>query len=862
MPKDSSSQFPDYHGGVRNGIPKFSRKMIATIIAVLFAATAAVLLTGRFMMLRYRSNVEHNSASLLKEYSSQVCSSVEESLNHDWHLADYVAATLEVANTENDDEIFTALQKLRSASNIKNINLYSKDGHEIDADGHDVTLPEASKHIYEAEKNGRYLVVVQSDIYFIRPVSSDLEIGGSQLAAVSVVVNLNDFVNNMGITSFDNSSLVYLTQQNGLVISSNAEEQSINIRNLFEDSTVRSLDSSSDTVEEALYGTGSYSFIYQNASKEDYYLVIESVDSDSVNDWNIVFEAPVDKVDQSINSYSSFITKMYTGFAAVIGLAILLTWWVYNNQRRKNLAEVFARERMLNLLVTNTNYVFALYKLKSAKPVFISSNAENVLGEENLLEIDDVNTEHVAFKYKSNENDAKIKDLNEMVAMWNQKSDFQSNSYNVNVNGAEKYFRLHLYPVVDSEAELLVIYVDTTEERQREIALEQALAMADEANKAKTKFLSNMSHDIRTPMNAIVNMTDFSLQSMDDKEHLQSYLQTIKLSSSHLLKLINDVLDMSRIESGKTIVEREPFSIQTEMDMIKKIIEPLCRYKHQKFSTEIQIEHEKIYGDSLKMRQILINLLNNAVKFTPDKGEISLIVKENPSIADNHVSYTFIVKDNGIGMSQNDLKVIFEPFSRIENGTSGRIEGTGLGLSICKSFVDAMGGHISVISHQGTGSTFTVILPFEILSNDVSIGAEVIDENISFQGKHVLLVEDNDINQTIATMMLEKLGFSVTVAKDGREGYTKFLTSQPYQFDLIFMDIQMPVMNGYEAAEAIRSSNHPQAQSIPIIAMTANVFKEDVAKARSSGMNAHIGKPLEMKDIIRAASRSLKREED
>jgi Osmosensitive K+ channel histidine kinase len=262
------------------------------------------------------------------------------------------------------------------------------------------------------------------------------------------------------------------------------------------------------------------------------------------------------------------------------------------------------------------------------------------------------------------------------------------------------------------------------------------------------------------------------------------------------------------------------------------------------------------------MRQILINLLNNAVKFTPDKGEISLIVKENPSIADNHVSYTFIVKDNGIGMSQNDLKVIFEPFSRIENGTSGRIEGTGLGLSICKSFVDAMGGHISVISHQGTGSTFTVILPFEILSNDVSIGVEVIDENISFQGKHVLLVEDNDINQTIATMMLEKLGFSVTVAKDGREGYTKFLTSQPYQFDLIFMDIQMPVMNGYEAAEAIRSSNHPQAQSIPIIAMTANVFKEDVAKARSSGMNAHIGKPLEMKDIIRAASRSLKREED
>ena len=207
--------------------------------------------------------------------------------------------------------------------------------------------------------------------------------------------------------------------------------------------------------------------------------------------------------------------------------------------------------------------------------------------------------------------------------------------------------------------------------------------------------------------------------------------------------------------------------------------------------------------------------------------------------------------------------MIFEPFSRVEEGESGRTEGTGLGLSICKSFVEAMGGHIDVVSARGKGSTFTVILPFEILENsEISFSDETVDEDVCFKGKHVLLCEDNDINRTIATMMLEKIGFIVDTALDGKEGYTRFISSQPYQYDLIFMDIQMPVMNGYEATTAIRSSNHPQSQSIPIIAMTANVFKEDIARARSAGMNGHIGKPLEMKDIIRAAARALKNEGD
>jgi len=380
----------------------------------------------------------------------------------------------------------------------------------------------------------------------------------------------------------------------------------------------------------------------------------------------------------------------------------------------------------------------------------------------------------------------------------------------------------------------------------REEDLRRALVLADSANRAKTQFLSNMSHDIRTPMNAIINMTRFTVENYDNKEKAMGFLKIIQESSDHLLKLINDVLDMSRIESGKLSFSSDPFNLDDDMQMVCEIIKPLCESKKQQFHyTLTSINHSNLKGDTTRFNRIIINLLNNAVKFTPENGNIYLTVSELPSLSTENASFRFEVRDTGIGISKEDIKRIFEPFTRADNDTVQAIEGSGLGLSISKRLVEAMGGSISVTSVLGKGSMFSVELYFPV--NIVSDGKKKSSkrEEVSFDGQTALLAEDNAINREIASIMLQKLGFTVEIACDGTEAVRMFSESALYHFDVIYMDIRMQPMNGYAAAETIRKLKRQDAKDIPIIAMTANVFSDDVEKARKAGMTAHIAKPID-----------------
>ena len=393
--------------------------------------------------------------------------------------------------------------------------------------------------------------------------------------------------------------------------------------------------------------------------------------------------------------------------------------------------------------------------------------------------------------------------------------------------------------------------------------LKLALAMAEQSNKAKTSFLSNMSHDIRTPLNAIISMSDFALQEKDIQPKVLNYLNIIKKSSSHLLQLINNVLDMSRIDSGKFVIKEEPFDFGVLINDVANIIHPDCKKKKITLYTESFIDHSYLIGDKLIIQRILINLLSNAVKFTPELGSIWFSIEEKPTLRDGKCAFQISVEDTGFGIKKENLKTIFSPFTREDNEKTANIEGTGLGLAITKNLIEAMGGSISVDSEENKGTKFTVDIFFTISS------AEKISEKESektkkvgndFGGIKALVVEDNTINRQIINILLQNINIKCDFAENGRIALEKFNAAPDKAYDLIYMDIQMPELNGYETTKALRSGEKEEGHTIPIIAMTANVFDEDVEKCRKAGMNAHIGKPIDPNQLAYVTSQVLSRQ--
>lgn len=433
-------------------------------------------------------------------------------------------------------------------------------------------------------------------------------------------------------------------------------------------------------------------------------------------------------------------------------------------------------------------------------------------------------------------------------------------------DGSEKNKQINVLWGDEGHHTICLVRCDVTDiisaEKNSRSVLQNALDLAQEANRAKTDFLSAMSHDIRTPMNAIIGMTDLALDDLDNRQHLSEYLDIIKSSSSHLLTLINDILDMSRIEKGKLKLARTSFNLSVEIDRFCSRYQLLMDKNSLNFLHNTELLHCNCIGDTAQLQRIWDNLVSNACKFTPPGGTVTFSACELPSDNERLGWYKFTISDTGIGIDSESLQHLFDPFFRSSDVISKHIEGSGLGLAIVKNIVDYKGGTISVTSRQGEGTTFTVTLPLHFdtaAEHPVEKPTHTFGSaDFDFSGKSLLLAEDHPINQKVAELILEKTGAAVTIVENGLQCTELFTGSAKGSFDAILMDIQMPIMNGYEAAQAIRSSTHPQSATIPIIAMTANAFAEDIKNALSAGMNAHIAKPIDPQKLYETLAAYIK----
>ena len=434
--------------------------------------------------------------------------------------------------------------------------------------------------------------------------------------------------------------------------------------------------------------------------------------------------------------------------------------------------------------------------------------------------------------------------------------------YDVIVNGGRRRYQgKFTLSLQDPEGAKIYVGVrDTTliEEERTEYnrKLMSALAQAEEANKGKSYFLFNMSHDIRTPLNAIIGYSELAKNHLDEKEVLDDYIYKIQTCGRQLLGLIGDVLDMAKIESGNLEISEKPCLCQDLMSDIMISVNESAKKKGLEFEASGNACHSTILCDKVKVQKILLNILSNAVKYTPQGGKISLSVQEKIREDEGLSDFTFVVKDNGIGISKEFLPYIFNSFSRERNATISGVSGTGLGMTITKRLVDAMGGKIEVESQQNMGTTVTVSITFSRLVGLEEKREEIIPDAF-LKGIRVLLVEDNEINGEIASEMLRELKVNVDLVTNGKECIDALLEKDAGYYDLVLMDIQMPVMDGYEATRIIRRFSDKDKRLIPVIAMTANAFEEDKQKAFQSGMNGHLAKPVEMRHLIQALKSAI-----
>ena len=395
--------------------------------------------------------------------------------------------------------------------------------------------------------------------------------------------------------------------------------------------------------------------------------------------------------------------------------------------------------------------------------------------------------------------------------------------------------------------------------RQAQVVAAEALQSAERASKAKTDFLSNMSHDIRTPMNAIIGITTLMKNELHQPEKLAEHLGKLETSGRLLLGIINDILDMSRIESGKTTLNIEKTNLPQQVSQLDSIIRQQASQRRQTFTVENHVQHENVLADPNRLNQVLMNILSNAVKYTPQGGHIRLDVEEL-SHTEHYAKYRFVVQDDGIGMSAVYQKTLFDPFTREEKSGTNRVQGTGLGMAITKSIVDLMGGTIHVESAPGKGSRFEVVLEFPIDAEaDKVQTASALPEEAEavspLSGMKFLCAEDNAINAEILEMLLETKGARCTICSNGQEIVDAFASVKPGEYDMILMDVQMPVMDGLEATRRIRNGENPLGRTIPILAMTANAFLEDMQKSKEAGMDEHLSKPVD----IAALEQTVKR---
>ena len=805
--------------------------------------------------------------------------------------------------------------------------------------------------------------------------------------AIAVTFSNDNILDLLSISAFDSKSDNYVINGEGRIIFNgssfrNTENRFYNVVNYLEDNS--DLTNQKLLSLEKSWTEGNMITLSTKIESVPYYLVSVPLEQSG---WILVGMVDAGVVNKNINQLQNL--TMGLGFSVsalllVILFSIVVTSYIKTKKRQQD--EIMFRDSLFSDLSQNVNDVFVILEEKTDEVVYVTPNIDSVLGvkeedvKKDIASIDGINGDRLIA--------SNLMELNKKDKIsWTQE-------YLNNDSGETRYLEITAYHTEFGSLKRIVIVIsDRSEERKLQNALSSSLEIAKNANAAKSNFLANMSHDIRTPMNAIVGYSTLLIKDADDKNKIIEIGKKITYSSQHLLSLINDVLDMSKIESGRTSLNSDKVDVSEVINNISEIVQVQTKSKKQSFEIKTKGNIPPyIYADKLRLTQILLNLLSNAVKYTEKNGTISLVV-EGYGNNGQTCHLRFIVSDNGQGMSREFIEKIFEPFSRETNSMTNKIQGTGLGMSITKSIIDLMGGTIDIQSELGKGSVFTVDLIFSVpldenddnffadheitrvlvgddeidvteniqsilsdagLECDAAIGglesvdkatrayednnsydviildwkmpdmdgvecvrrirkeigkdvpifvlssydvSEIEDEakkagvdlflpkpfflsnfqrvldtyyqnkanteevgnnSDDFSGVKILVAEDNEINAEIITELLDSIGIKCVIAEDGLEALRVFTEESPDEFDMIFMDIQMPIMDGYESARRIRASNNTRAKSIPIIAMTANAFEDDVKASMASGMNAHISKPIDferLKSIIKSFRR-------
>ena len=681
---------------------------------------------------------------------------------------------------------------------------------------------------------------------------------GFEYDAIAIAYENSDIVNVLDISVFNGNAQSFVVHPDGRVVVDHSSASWGNVYNIFGFLREHS-DMSEKEVNELLdkFKAGRTGAMLLNLDGRSYYLVYEKSD---IQDWMFLGLVQADIVNDSMNSLQRSTILLVS--AVVLCIAAFFISLVIQKSRinlKKKDTEILYRDELFQKLSMNVDDVFLMLDAKTYHADYVSPNVENLLGitvEQIRKDISILGKLHTA-----EQGDPEKNYLEEIQVNEQREWDFEY----VHLKTGEKrrFHNIAMGSEVNGKKKYILVMSDRTADWKMNQALSEAVRSAETANRAKSTFLSNMSHDIRTPMNAIIGFTTLAVSNIDDKKRVRDYLGKILSSSNHLLSLINDILDMSRIESGKIHLEETEVSLSDVLHDLKTIISGQIYAKQlDLYMDAMDVKDEDVYCDKTRLNQVLLNLLSNAVKFTPAGGTVSVRLKQFPGAVKGSGLYEIRVKDNGIGMSAEFVKKIFSPFERERTSTVSRTQGTGLGMAITKNIVDMMGGTIDVQTEQGKGTEFIVCLPFRIQSEKHHT-EKIAEDTIlpaagsDFRGKRILLVEDNELNSEIAVELLNAYGFVVDTAENGAEAVEKVKNSTPGNYDLVLMDVQMPVMNGYEATKQIRALNDPALAGITILAMTANAFNEDRKKALECGMNGFLSKPIVIEELIGTLQKNI-----
>ena len=758
-------------------------------------------------------------------------------------------------NASNEEQIRSSLDDLQTETGCAALYFLAADGSCMTPDGETGSLG-SQIDLNEAFANGEDIVLntalpgKQQMLVFICPETQGTY-RGFAYDAVAIAYYNNTILKTIDNTAFGGAAHSYVIYPDGRVVLDSSADSDDPVYNFLaelrehSDLTGEKFDALRDDLINGRSGS-----LMLTLRGTRCYLVCESM---GIQDWSILSLVPVSIVNENMDALWFRTIEIVT--AVMVLLAVLLVALIVRRGRaalRRRDTDILCRDELFNRLSHSVDDVFLMLDGETWRTDYISPNIERLLG----IPLEQVRQDvHVLSVL--HDTDSPDRDRNFLEGMQRGEQREWDSDYTHQETGERRWFHIvAMGTETAGRTKYILVLSDRTADKEVNQALSDAVAAAESASRAKSDFLTNMSHDIRTPMNAIIGFTTLAVTNIDDTERVRDYLTKALASSRHLLSLINDILDMSRIESGRLHLEESEVNLSEVLHDIKTIVGGQVHAKQlELYMDALDVTDEDVCCDRTRLEQILLNLLSNAVKFTPAGGTVSVLIRQKPCTQRGCAQYEFRVRDNGIGMSAAFAKRIFEPFERERTSTVSRIQGTGLGMAITRNIVDMMGGTIEVQTEQGRGTEFTVRLPLRLrtATGHAPSAAEpdVLPEaQADFRGRRVLLVEDNELNREIAVEILHEYGFLVDTAENGAIAVDKVRSSPAGRYDLVLTDIQMPVMDGYTATRRIRALNDPARAAVPIVAMTANVFEEERKRAFDCGMNGFLSKPLVIEALI------------